>query len=625
MSSTRFVRRVIVIGLDGLSPRLIEEFQGRGELPHLAELRRRGGFSTVATTAPAQTPVAWSSFATSRNPGGHGIFDFLTRDPASHRVDMALNRYERPNPLLPPRVVNLRGGDPVWSVLARAGIPSQVLRPPCAYPPDPGQGQIRLLSGLGVPDLRGGFGTATFFTEEPEVRALESERVVRLERKPNGELVGSLIGPRDAKGDLVREIKLKPRSDGPGLLLEGVEGGPVALEPGVWSGWTRVKFKAGLLRSTRGIVRWRLERNDPPVRLYASPVNFDPHSPLFPISEPPEYAGDLADTLGLYATTGMVEDHAGLANGRLDEAAFLNQCDLCWREREAMLRHALNRSSEGLIFCLFDTPDRIQHLFWRYWDDAHPAHRGRPRTEQGAAAILDAYKRADTMAGLALEAADDQTLVIALSDHGFDDFRRGVGLNAWLQDQGLLTPKPNIAPGDPAGDYLQGIDWSNTQAYSVGLGAIFLNLQGREAQGIVPPDEAAHLAERIAAGLTGLIDPQTGQTAITRALCRDAIFQGPYVNRACDVLVHFAPGYRVAWGSSAGRVDDATFQDNDHAWSGDHVIDPDRVPGFLAMNRPYDSAAATGPAPRLIDLAPTITKALGVPAPDEWEGRSLIP
>ena len=84
------------------------------------------------------------------------------------------------------------------------------------------------------------------------------------------------------------------------------------VKQGGWSDWLRVKFKLGLLQSIRGMVRFHLVRMEPDLAVYASPVNFDPDAPFFPISDPPEYAGDLAARIGLYHTTGMVEDHAGL-------------------------------------------------------------------------------------------------------------------------------------------------------------------------------------------------------------------------------------------------------------------------------------------------------------------------
>ena len=103
------IKKVIVIGLDGLSPAIVSRLLEAGQLPNLARLKEQGGFARVATTRPAQTPVAWSTFATGTNPGGHGIFDFLRRNPRNYLPDLALNRYEQKNAFLPPKAVNLPG------------------------------------------------------------------------------------------------------------------------------------------------------------------------------------------------------------------------------------------------------------------------------------------------------------------------------------------------------------------------------------------------------------------------------------------------------------------------------------------------------------------------------------
>jgi Type I phosphodiesterase / nucleotide pyrophosphatase len=172
------ITKVIVIGMDGLDPRIVESLLAAGDLPNLASVRARGGLARIATTYPAQTPVAWSTFATGTNPGGHGVFDFLRRDPRTYLPDSGLNRYEQKNPFQQPRAVNLRRGTPVWDHLSGAGVGSVVLRCPCTYPPD--RPRERMLSGMGVPDLRGGFGTPTFYSTAEGVAAREGEDFVRV-------------------------------------------------------------------------------------------------------------------------------------------------------------------------------------------------------------------------------------------------------------------------------------------------------------------------------------------------------------------------------------------------------------------------------------------------------------
>lgn len=369
----------------------------------------------------------------------------------------------------------------------------------------------------------------------------------------------------------------------------------------------------------RGIVRFYLDQVGPDLQLYASPVNYDPTNPPFAISAPADYSREMAETIGLFHTTGMVEDHGGLNNHRFDEVAFLDQCETAWQEREAMMIEGLKGLDSGLFYCLFDTPDRVQHMFWRFRDPGHASLGGAPPDPQWSRVIEDQYRRSDSMVGLALEHADADTLVIALSDHGFGPYRREVHLNAWLREQGLLSLKPGLEPGASAGDLLTGIDWSKTKAYAVGLGGIYLNLQGRERDGIVRPGEAAALQEGIAAALTALVDPKTATKPIRRVPTSQSLYRGPYVPEAPDLTVHFASGYRASSSTSMGGVAAAVIDDNKSKWSGDHIIDPELVPGVLFMNRPY-----RGDGARLIDLAPTILNALGVAPTPAMEGRSLI-
>lgn len=604
-----------------MDPRIVLRLLAAGELPNLALLREQGGFARIATTRPAQTPVAWSTFATGVNPGSHGIFDFIRRNPNTYTPELALNRYEQKNIFLPPKAVNLRRGVPVWDLLGAAGIGSTVLRCPCTYPADSVRG--RMLSGMGVPDIRGGLGTSTYYTLDPDAQPRESEHIVRLQMLDENTFSSYLIGPRNPKasGDLRLEITV--RVDRPGRRVVIQTGGtPTALEvqQGSWSDWLRVKFKMGLLQSVHGMVRFFLVRCEPELALYASPVNFDPDSPLFPISEPKEYVGDLAQHIGLFYTTGMVEDHAGLNNERISEAAYLDQCEIAWREREAMMLHELSSFQEGLFYCLFDTPDRIQHMFWRFIDAQHPANRGSAPDPDFCYAIDDCYRRCDAIVGKALSYLDENTLFISLSDHGFNGFRRGVNLNTWLFHNGFLALRDGVQPDESAGDMLRHVDWQHTRAYSLGLSGIYLNIQGREKQGIVPVDEAESVKTALAAKLTGLLDQECSAIAIRHVHLREAVYCGPFVEEAPDLLVDFSPGYRVSWSSSLGGFDKNVVQDNVKKWSGDHIVDPDQVPGVLFMNRNF-----IGQTPKLQDMAPTILAALGVPRGAVMEGESLLP
>ena len=617
-------RKVIVIGLDGLEPGIVEAMLRRAELPNLAKIRNAGCYAHLRTTYPAQTPVAWSSFVTGTDPGGHGIFDFITRDPRTYLPDAALSRFEAPRNLFAqPRVVNQRKGVPLWQPLTQAGIPSTILRCPCTFPPDSLNG--KMLAGVGVPDLRGSQSKGTFYTQDRTVQAGESEQVVPLDQ--GSVFTTRIIGPRNTRqsppGDAFCEISVRVNNEAGSLQIQ-TGGVPAKLEipERSWSDWVRFKFKLSMLQSVSGIARFYVRQVKPVVEFYVSAVNFDPEAPIFPVSCPADYARQLSAEIGPFSTLGMAEEHNGLNNGRLDEVAYLEHCELVLRERERMMRLELGRFREGLFFMLFDTPDRVQHMLWRFRDPEHPGFE--PDLAPALARrIEEHYQRCDALLNPVLDAVDPDTLLIVLSDHGFGTFRRAFDTNTWLWQNGLLKFKAGHKPDPDCADTAAAIDWSQTCAYAVGLGGIYLNFKGRESQGILQEGtEAERVRKAIQTGLAGLPDPSTQQVAIRGVSRREELYSGAFVEHAPDLLVNFHRGFRVSWQSAVGGFASALLADNTRRWSGDHIVDPESVPGILFMNRPArDNGAAI---PGIVDLAPTILNFLGVEAPGSMQGRSLL-
>ena len=458
------------------------------------------------------------------------------------------------------------------------------------------------------------------YSTQPLLPADFNEKVFHLDSK-DGFFSIPILGPRHPKNNqdltLGANATRVPGERKARLSLEDGSGS-VELEQGKWSDWLKVRFKSGMLQSVRGMLRFYLRCLEPEFELYASPVNFDPQEPLFPISSPEAYAAELESRLGTYYTLGMAEDHDGLINGRFDEEAFLEQCSLVMRDRRRMMFSELEQFSEGFFFCLYDTPDRLQHMFWRFLEPDHPANIGQ-LAGQMVDAIREHYIHLDAIVGKVMERLDANTLLIVLSDHGMNSFRRGLNLNTWLFENGFLSLKNGSQPGDDHRDFFQGVDWSRTQAYSLGLGCIYLNKAGREAQGIVTEEEAGKVAEYVQRSLAGLQDSQTGKIAVRSVVRREQVYSGPYASESPDLMVNFAQGYRVSWGTPLGGVPRGLFEDNLRKWGGDHVIDPQLIPGVLYMNQPFRSQDAS-----LVDLAPTILAALGVPKYPAMEGENLL-
>jgi predicted AlkP superfamily phosphohydrolase/phosphomutase len=614
-------KKAIVIGLDGLEPSIVETMLERGELPNLAKIRKSGGYSRLKTTYPAQTPVAWSSFATGTNPGGHGIFDFISRDPETYQPDAALSRFERPkNVFAQPRVVSQRKGVPLWQTLTQAGVPSVVLRCPCTFPPETMQG--RMLAGVGVPDLRGSQSKGTFYTQDRTAVAQENEQLIQLDA--GSDLRTRVIGPHNTRqspaADTFCEVRVRVDKASRRLLIE-TGGSPASIEivERSWSDWVRFKFKFSMLQAVTGIARFYVRQIEPHVEFYVSAVNFDPAAPMFPVSHPADYGKELSEAIGLFSTLGMAEEHSGLNNGRLDEAAYLNHCELVLGERERMLRYELDRFSEGLFFMLYDTPDRVQHMLWRFRDAGHPGFDP-DRTPELRTGIEQHYQRCDALLGPVLDKVDENTLLMVLSDHGFGTFRRAFHTNTWLWQNGLLGLRDNRKADDELAEGFTAVDWSKTYAYAVGLGGIYLNFKGREKSGILEQGtEAERVRRAIQSGLAEFPDADTKRTAIRSVSRREELYSGAYAGDAPDLLVNFCPGFRVSWQTAVGGFSHSLFEDNMRRWSGDHIVDPETVPGILFINRPLHNNDS-----HIIDLAPTILAYLGIAAPAPMEGRSLL-
>jgi predicted AlkP superfamily phosphohydrolase/phosphomutase len=319
----------------------------------------------------------------------------------------------------------------------------------------------------------------------------------------------------------------------------------------------------------------------------------------------------LARLLGPFGTLGLAEDTSALNDGAIDEQAFLDQAYDLHEERRAMWHHALSRLRGGLVVCVFDISDRLQHMFFRYLDPRHPANAGRDVTRH-AGAVDEMYRRMDALVGETRDRMGANTALFVLSDHGFKPFRRGVNLNAWLLREGLLALQEGAAPGE----YLSAVDWSATRAYALGLGGIYLNLKGREGRGIVEPADAGALKRRIIEGLCALRDGDGHP--IRRVVDVAADWTGPYRHGGPDLLPGYEDGYRVSWDCAKGAVRAELFEDNTKCWSGDHCVDSEIVPGVLFANRKL----CDGPA-GLADIGPTVLDLFGVDVPPFMTGKSL--
>ncbi|HLJ14117.1 MAG TPA: alkaline phosphatase family protein [Bryobacteraceae bacterium] len=621
------VKKLIFLGLDGLDPTLAERFMAEGKLPNLSRLRQEGSYRRLRTTYPALSPVAWSTFATGVNPAKHNIFDFVNRDLRTYVPELSSSKV-RPShrvfrlgkfriPLGRPTVEMGRKSEPFWKILGAHAIGCTILRVPITFPPDEFNG--RMLSAMCTPDLRGTQGTFSWFTTTAENGFCTAGSRYSLTRVQDW-FEGSLEGPEnsfiDRGGAMQIPFRIRPERGCGAAILE-IQNEVVPLTSGEYSPWIKLRFKGGPGITVSGIARflltaWQPELSPPGLSLYVTPIQIDPECPALPISHPRYYAIYLAKLLGSYATLGMAEDTWALNDGAIDEQAFLKQAHLIQKEREAMFFSALQHVRRGVVTCVFDTSDRVQHMFYRYLD---PAHRSAQDADHSDV-IEKLYCDMDRLVGETLQYVDQETALFVLSDHGFCSFRRGVNLNTWLHQNGYLALQENLREG---GRYFEGIDWSRTRAYALGLGGLYLNLRGREASGTVTPEQAETLKQELIRKLSGLKDDETGEVSIQNVYAADAVYKGPYLSAAPDLIIGYATGYRISWDAAVGQVTAHVFEDNRKAWSGDHCVDPVLVPGVLFSNRKVEAED-----PGIEDMAPTALRLFGIEPPKWMEGTSVL-
>jgi predicted AlkP superfamily phosphohydrolase/phosphomutase len=684
-------QKVIVLGFDGVDAAYTERWMNEGKLPNLARLRAQGTFRSLLPTTPAQTPVSWSTFSTGIDPGRTGIFDFLRRDPKTYlpvfaafdettepfllgernpiafggavallvllvaailfarrrRIGGAITAVialalggavfyvvQRYIPATRPGVINRRQGTPFWEVAAQSGKKATIIHVPVTFPAtDFHEGHM--LSGLGVPDVSGRVGKPFYFTSELDFKRSGTNEfsieVVQLEDN-RGVIQTTLQGPPNKLFKDPPYISIPMTitvADDRNSIAIDVSGQKLTLKPGEWTNWVDFVFPFNPLIRLHGVSRFHLLSVQPEVKLYLSPINFDPRKlpPGFRISTPAKWAPEVAEQLGIYKTLGWQIDTWAISEGFATEQIFWD--DMTWTVAQSrkMFEAFLQRDDDLIVQC-FEFPDRVGHVFWRTVDPKHPAYDAKLAAEWGGA-ILKSYQLMDEIVGDAMAAAERKNaLLLVASDHGFASFRKHVHYNTWLVLNGYMTLKTGVQVKErnvemlfDQGQFWENVDWSKTRAYAMGLGELYINLKGREAQGIVEPgpDYDALKAE-LKQRLVALQDPEDGARPIRRVLAREEVYRKFDPNMIPDLFILNNDGYRVSWQTSLGGVPKDVFQPNNAVWSGDHCsVDPEIVKGIFFTNRKL----VTPRAPYIADVYPTVLGALGVQAPYDVDGVEL--
>jgi predicted AlkP superfamily phosphohydrolase/phosphomutase len=671
-------KKLVVIGIDGMDPKLLREYMAQDAMPHFKQLAEEGTFVELGTSDPPQSPVAWSNFITGMDPGGHGVFDFLHRDPKTYAPYSSTVKAATDPPLtfrlpgdkqfeIPPSAQPVRQGRAFWDDLADRGVRASVYKIPAAYPLQ--KSDQFTLSDMGTPDLHGGIdGIYAYYTSGvPEnldrfdnfgnfhsyLTVLEHQASALLYGPPSPFDRPRPGHPTTRDLSTTRKFTVYRDPRDPVVHIEIEDGDSCTLKEGEWSPWLGCDFVLGpyachpfdwlhLDNRMHGMVKFYLQQAHPEIKLYCSAVNIDPAAPCMPISTPDDSAvEDVCEKTGRFYTAGLAEETKGLEDGTLSDGEFISQCDDVTGERMKMLDYALANFDDGLLFFYFSTIDLRCHMMWRHIDPDHPSH-DKELAAKFAGSIKDAYVTMDKALGVVRERIGKDTPLIVLSDHGFSTFTRRVNLNLWLHEQGWLAVEAPAQAGYDAklaaekkggerakGEWSleqgDGLDRTKTKAYAVGFNGLYLNLKDREAGGIVDAAERDRLLEEIRTKLLALRDDEAhgGRPVVLRVDKREDVYHGAQVKNAPDLIVGYAAGYGASDTTALGKLVKSTrarvVEDNKNLWSGNHLMAPEVVPGVFLTNRkiaPKD--------PQLYDVTATLLSFFGAPVPAEMRGKNLF-
>lgn len=417
------------------------------------------------------------------------------------------------------------------------------------------------------------------------------------------------------------------------------------LSAGAWSDFFPVRFELSPTVEVSAITRLRVVDTDP-FELYVDTLQFDPKhpTPWQPTSEPASFSPQLVDlvgarfeTLGWGCMTNQVKDKM------VDPRYFLEDVEFTMTYRRKLMEKMLAEDDWRVLYSVFSATDRVQHMMYADHDEGHPLHDPERAAstvtffgEQTrlADAIPAIYRQMDAIVGDALAALRDGDTLMLCADHGFTSYRRGMNVNNWLVEEGYQVLREGLS-STSAGGGLGAVDWSKTRAYALGLGMVYLNLEGREPEGIVAPADADALMAEICERFLAARDE--GRVVGTSAIVVKDVYQGGEewgsLEYPCsDVMLGFAEYYRASWTSVDGSIaltktgDGAvvpgpTYEDNDKPWSGDHASNDRRLVSGIFFSS--EKVAAEDGEFSVLDIAPTVLDRLGVPAPPHFDRAPL--
>lgn len=554
--------RSVLIGFDSFDPTIYEALAAQGKMPNLSALAGETGYSRLKVSAPPQTEVSWTSIATGADSGTHGIFDFVHRDPSSYLPYVSILPTKISavgEQFIPPYTAKT-----MFSEAADMGFPATALWWPALFPAQL-EVPISTIPGLGTPDVRGQLGVGTFATTDPQEKK-DKTRVSLLTKLGEGKYSGFLEGPMTKTGKEIHparlEFTLDVLDDDQAVLRVGsIE---LPLKRDFWSSIFEVKFKLGIFFSVTAITQAILTQTKGKIGLYFLPLQIHPLHSTWHYGAPKSFLKETWNQAGPFLTLGWPQDTTALEEGCITDEQFIALCENIFKSRKRVFYHQLSKFKEGVLAGIFDSLDRVQHMFLR----------GREDLAQGW------YLKLDQFVGEArnkIDALGGKHRLLVMSDHGFSLYKHKVHLNRWLSENGYLKFKDG-------GSDISKVDWSQTSAYALGLNSIYLNVKGREGQGSLNPDQIEPLLAELKTKLMQL-KSEDGEQAVSNVLMKHQAFSGPYLRLGPDLVVGYAPNFRASAETGLGKAPDPVIEANHDHWGADHCIDADAVPGVLFANR----------------------------------------
>ncbi len=556
--------RTIILGFDSFDPATFERLQAAGKMPNLGTFVNQGGYSRLEVCSPPQTEVSWTCIATGVDPGSHGIFDFVHRDPQTYTPYVSLLPTKQSilgEQFLPPYTTKT-----LFHEAAEMGYPATALWWPALFPARP-ELPVATMPGLGTPDIRGQLGVGMYLTTQPQEK--KKVQVIKLEPASLGTFKAALEGPKVKTKEGLRPAILPATveiADGTsGTLTIGKQ--KIPLSVGKWTPIIELKFEAGFAFSVQAVTQAILTEAGDNVSLYLLPLQIHPLHALWMYATPASLVKDSWKAAGPFLTLGWPQDTNALEDGCITDEQFLSLCEFIFTSRQKIFFHQLDKFREGVLAGIFDCLDRVQHMFLRYKPEI----------------VEQWYIKLDEFVGevqahinkLGLE----KVRFLILSDHGFKTFEQKVHLNRWLVDNGYMTLSRQTETPD-----LQDVVWGRTRAYALGLNSIYLNIVNREGQGTV---QLADIEDLLTEIKSKLLNWKTGdgRQIISRILFKHEAFTGPYARLGPDLVVGYAPGFRASSETGLGKSASSSLVNNQDHWGADHCIDSTKVPAVLFANR----------------------------------------